>query len=140
MNEPTALAVNTPASGTPRNHGINYLGNLGRVLRDLTGFTTLAFELLQNTDDADAGTTGQHRSGHARRLQRRGVLGLQRPGPYFWDCLYIPGRGHRSDFAASVMRPRRQARPSRYHQHVRDRFHRRLSGRGSRVVISGGRR
>jgi hypothetical protein len=33
--------------------GINYLGALGAKLRDLQGFSTLAFELIQNADDAD---------------------------------------------------------------------------------------
>jgi hypothetical protein len=32
---------------------IDYLGEIARILRDLTGFTTLAFELIQNADDAD---------------------------------------------------------------------------------------
>src|SRR5258706_10430383 len=40
--------------GRPRNRGMNYLGNLGRILRDLSGFATLTFELLQNADDAGA--------------------------------------------------------------------------------------
>ena len=99
MNEPTALAVNTPASGTPRNRGINYLGNLGRVLRDLTGFTTLAFELLQNADDASA-----------RALQvdvGQDALVVFNDAAFSdcgdqdltsENCLYIAGRGHRCDF------------------------------------------
>jgi hypothetical protein len=32
---------------------IDYLGEIARILRDLTGFTTLAFELIQNADDAE---------------------------------------------------------------------------------------
>ena len=36
--------------------GINYLGALGARLRDLQGFATLAFELIQNADDAPNAT------------------------------------------------------------------------------------
>jgi hypothetical protein len=34
--------------------GIDYLGALGATLRDLTGFSTLAYELIQNADDSRA--------------------------------------------------------------------------------------
>lgn len=34
--------------------GIDYLGDLGAKLRDLQGYPTLAYELIQNADDADA--------------------------------------------------------------------------------------
>jgi hypothetical protein len=40
--------------GKGRRRGINYLSNLGRMIRDLTGFATLTFELVQNADDAGA--------------------------------------------------------------------------------------
>jgi hypothetical protein len=49
--------VSAPTServGKGRRRGINYLGNLGRMIRDLTGFATLAFEVVQNADDARA--------------------------------------------------------------------------------------
>lgn len=36
--------------------GVDYLGTLGMKLRDLTGYATLAFELLQNADDAKGAT------------------------------------------------------------------------------------
>jgi hypothetical protein len=36
--------------------GINYVGALGAKLRDLQGFATLAFELIQNADDAPGAT------------------------------------------------------------------------------------
>lgn len=49
MSAPTSERV-----GKGRRRGINYLGNLGRMIRDLTGFATLAFELVQNADDAKA--------------------------------------------------------------------------------------
>ena len=49
MSVPTSERV-----GKSRRRGINYLGNLGRMIRDLTGFATLAFELVQNADDAKA--------------------------------------------------------------------------------------
>src|SRR6185437_15971406 len=44
------------ASGTGRTYGraVDYLGVLGKTLRDLTGFATLAHELIQNAVDADA--------------------------------------------------------------------------------------
>src|SRR5438105_4816889 len=34
--------------------GIDYLGDLGAKLRDLQGYRTLAYELIQNADDARA--------------------------------------------------------------------------------------
>src|SRR5260370_40947259 len=49
-------AAGQPSAGTARNRGISYHGNLGRGLRDLTGFGTLMFELLHNADDAGATT------------------------------------------------------------------------------------
>jgi hypothetical protein len=36
--------------------GIDYLGAIARMLRDLTGFSTLAYELIQNADDAPGAT------------------------------------------------------------------------------------
>ncbi len=100
MTRSTALAaVTTPASGTPRNRGINYLGNLGRVLRDLTGFATLTFELLQNADDAGASSL---------------MIDICEDTLVVWNdaefsdcgdqdlisenCLYLAERGHRCDF------------------------------------------
>jgi hypothetical protein len=41
--------------GRPLSRGIDYLGDLGAKLRDLQGFATLAYELIQNADDAGAG-------------------------------------------------------------------------------------
>src|SRR3954453_9690272 len=37
-----------------RRRGVDYLGNLARLLKDLTGYHTLAYELVQNADDASA--------------------------------------------------------------------------------------
>jgi hypothetical protein len=41
----------------PKTYGraIDYLGALGKTLRDLTGYATLAHELIQNAEDAGAG-------------------------------------------------------------------------------------
>ena len=36
---------------------IDYLGEIGRILRDLSGYSTLAYELIQNADDDGAATT-----------------------------------------------------------------------------------
>src|SRR5271157_195408 len=72
-------AAGQPLTGTPRNRGISYHGNLGRVLRDLTGFTTLMFELLQNADDAVFSDCGS-----------------QDLPPE--ECLYLADLGHRCDF------------------------------------------
>lgn len=35
---------------------IDYLGEIGRILRDLTGYSTLAYELIQNADDDGSAT------------------------------------------------------------------------------------
>lgn len=45
-----------PAKFKSLRRGINYLGALGAKLRDLQGFATLAFELIQNADDAPGAT------------------------------------------------------------------------------------
>lgn len=39
--------------------GIDYLGSIARMLRDLSGFATLVYELLQNADDAPGATTAR---------------------------------------------------------------------------------
>jgi hypothetical protein len=39
--------------------GIDYLGSIARMLRDLSGFATLIYELLQNADDAPGATTAR---------------------------------------------------------------------------------
>jgi len=36
--------------------GIDYLGSIARMLRDLSGFATLIYELLQNADDTPGAT------------------------------------------------------------------------------------
>ena len=100
MNGSTALAaVNTPGSGTPRNRGINYLGNLARVLRDLTGFATLIFELLQNADDADASTLRIDVGQHALVVFNDAVFSdCGDQDLTSENCLYLAQRGHRCDF------------------------------------------
>jgi hypothetical protein len=100
MSESTALAaVKIPASGTPRNRGINYHGNLGRVLRDLTGFTTLTFELLQNADDAGARTLRIDVGQDALVVFNDAVFSdCGDQGLSSEDCPYLAQRGHRCDF------------------------------------------
>jgi hypothetical protein len=46
----------TTAHSTYRTLSIDFLGALGNALVDLRGFSTLAFELIQNADDADGAT------------------------------------------------------------------------------------
>src|SRR6266536_2586767 len=100
MNESTALAaVSTPGTGTPRNRGISYHGNLERVLRDLTGFATLTFELLQNADDAGASTLLIDVGQDALVVFNDAVFsdcGAQDLTSE--DCPYLAQRGHRCDF------------------------------------------
>lgn len=88
-----------PLTGTVRNRGISYHGNLGRVLRDLTGFTTLMFELLQNADDAGATTMRIDVGQDALAVVNDAVFsdcGNQDLPPE--DCLYLAEYGHRCDF------------------------------------------
>jgi hypothetical protein len=86
-------------AGTPRSRGIDYLGNLGRMLRDLTGFATLMFELLQNADDAGAARM-RIDVGHDELVVSNDAMfsdcGDQDLPPE--DCLYLVPRGHRCDF------------------------------------------
>jgi hypothetical protein len=48
--------LSSPSKYKSLRRGINYLGALGAKLRDLQGFATLAFELIQNADDAPGAT------------------------------------------------------------------------------------
>ena len=100
MKMPTALAAaSTPGAGTPRNRGINYLGNLGRVLRDLTGFATLTFELLQNADDAGASTLLIDVGQDALIVFNDAVFSDCNDQSLTSEyCLYLAQRGHRCDF------------------------------------------
>lgn len=87
------------SAGTARNRGISYHGNLGRVLRDLTGFATLLFELLQNADDAGATTVRIDVGRDALVVVNDAVFsdcGNQDLVPE--DCLYLAEFGHRCDF------------------------------------------
>lgn len=52
----TSDTTTSPAGFKTLKRGINYLGALGAKLRDLQGFATLAFELIQNADDARGAT------------------------------------------------------------------------------------
>jgi|SRR5216683_921643 len=92
-------AAGQPSAGTARNRGISYHGNLGRVLRDLTGFATLMFELLQNADDAGATTVRIDVGRDALVVVNDAVFsdcGNQDLLPE--DCLYLAEFGHRCDF------------------------------------------
>ncbi len=92
-------AAGQPSAGTARNRGISYHGNLGRVLRDLTGFATLMFELLQNADDAGATTVRIDVGRDALVVVNDAVFsdcGNQDLVPE--DCLYLDEFGHRCDF------------------------------------------
>src|SRR5207244_2891073 len=46
------LGGNFEMSSTYLSRGIDHLGDLGAKLRDLQGYRTLAYELIQNADDA----------------------------------------------------------------------------------------
>ena len=86
-------------AGTPRSRGIDYLGNLGRMLRDLTGFATLMFELLQNADDAGAASVRIDVGTDALVVFNDAVFsdcGDQDLEPE--GCLYLAPHGHRCDF------------------------------------------
>jgi len=88
-----------PRAGTPRSRGIDYLGNLGRMLRDLTGFATLMFELLQNADDARAASMRIDVGQDALVVFNDAAFsdcGDQDLPPE--ACLYLEPRGHRCDF------------------------------------------
>ena len=52
----------------------DYLGDLGAKLRDLQGYTTLAYELIQNADDAPAGWMAFNLSRDALILDNDGVF------------------------------------------------------------------
>lgn len=92
----------TTSAAAPRylTRGIDYLGSLGMKLRDLRGYATLAFELLQNADDADNAT-------FLRFDLRDEALIVDNDG-VFTDCGNMdadecpwksqPGVGHRCDF------------------------------------------
>lgn len=94
MSAPTSDRV-----GKGRRRGINYLGNLGRMIRDLTGFATLAFELVQNADDAEADYLRFDVRDDALVVFNNAVFsncGDQDLGSD--DCLRLDTEGHRCDF------------------------------------------
>ncbi|MCU1490545.1 MAG: hypothetical protein JWM85_1950, partial [Acidimicrobiaceae bacterium] len=86
---------------TSRSRAVDHLGFIGRTLEELTGFSTLAFELIQNADDSSQG---------ARRLRfdiRADALWVEDDGG-FTDCErqelgpdkcpFLDTLGHRCDF------------------------------------------
>jgi hypothetical protein len=88
-----------PVAGTARTRGMSYYGNLGRILRDLTGFETLMFELLQNADDAGATKMSMDVGRDALTVVNDSVFsdcGEQNLLPD--KCPYLAERGHRCDF------------------------------------------
>jgi hypothetical protein len=85
--------------GKGRRRGINYLSNLGRMIRDLTGFATLTFELVQNADDADAAFLRFDVRDDALVVFNDAVFsncGDQDLTPD--ECLMLPVEGHKCDF------------------------------------------
>jgi len=100
MTELTVAAgTSYPVQGRARKRGINYLGNLGRMLRDLTGYSTLLFELLQNADDAGAGQLRIDVGQDALTVFNDASFsdcGDQDLGAD--ECLFLSQRGHRCDF------------------------------------------
>lgn len=85
--------------GKRRRRGINYLKNLGRMIRDLTGFATLTFELVQNADDAKATTLRFDVRDDALVVfndARFSNCGDQDRAPD--ECLLLPVEGHKCDF------------------------------------------
>ncbi|MEU4515117.1 DUF3883 domain-containing protein [Nonomuraea wenchangensis] len=92
-------ASNTSPPAVPRNRGMNYHGNLSRILRDLTGFATLTFELLQNADDARA-TRIRFNFSHNQLVVFNNAV-FSDCGDQDLDsanCPYLTDRGHRCDF------------------------------------------
>jgi hypothetical protein len=92
-------AAGEPRSGIARSRGINYHGNLGRMLRDLTGFDALTFELLQNADDAEASTLQIDIGKDQLVVYNDAVFsdcGDQDRSPA--ECLLLTERRHRCDF------------------------------------------
>ena len=77
----------------------DYLGDLSAKLRDLQGYTTLAYELIQNADDAPAGWMAFNLSRDALILDNDGVFTaceeVEAP-----QCPWISTGedGHRCDF------------------------------------------
>jgi len=95
----TPAAVRPAGQGKPLSRGINYLGNLRRILQDLTGFETLVFELMQNADDAKASTLAFDIAKGALVVDNNAVFsdcGDQDRSAA--ECLYLADRGHRCDF------------------------------------------
>ena len=79
--------------------GIDYLGSLSRILGELAGYTTLAFELIQNADDAGADTLIFDITDDALEVWNSAVFtdcGDQDLEPN--DCLFLGSLGHRCDF------------------------------------------
>lgn len=79
--------------------GIDYLGALARTLGDLTGYSTLAFELIQNADDAGASRLVFTFSEEGLEVWNDGVFsdcGHQELPPD--DCPMRDAEGHRCDF------------------------------------------
>src|SRR5438132_9981020 len=87
-------------SSTYLSRGIDHLGDLGAKLRDLQGYRTLAYELIQNADDA--------RDATSMTFDVREDAFIVDNDGRFTDCLHIDqpdcpwrqdkNRGHRCDF------------------------------------------
>jgi hypothetical protein len=85
--------------GKGRRRGMNYLSNLGRMIRDLTGFATLTFELVQNADDAGASFLRFDVRDDVLVVFNDAVFsncGDQDLAPD--ECLMLSAEGHKCDF------------------------------------------
>ena len=95
----TLLEPMNEGFGKGRRRGMNYLSNLGRMIRDLTGFATLAFELVQNADDAGAASLCFDVRDDALVVFNDAVFsncGDQDLAPD--ECLMLSAEGHKCDF------------------------------------------
>lgn len=93
-----ATVQGIPEKARTLSRGIDYLGDLGAKLRDLQGDRTLAYELIQNADDAPTATSmGFDVDAYALVVENDGI---------FSDCGRVEetqcpwkdSRGHRCDF------------------------------------------
>lgn len=85
--------------GKGRRRGMNYLSNLGRMIRDLTGFAALTFELVQNADDAGAVSLRFDVRDDVLVVFNDAVFsncGDQDLAPD--ECLMLSAEGHKCDF------------------------------------------
>jgi len=80
--------------------GIDYLGSIARMLRDLSGYATLIYELLQNADDAPGATAVRFDiTPEALVVWNDGIFGdCKRQDLHPDQCPWLEERGERCDF------------------------------------------